>query len=41
MFNQTFIIVTHNESLANMANRKLLMRDGYIIDTLTTVEEQA
>ena len=28
-FNQTFIIVTHNESLALMADRKLVMRDGY------------
>jgi lipoprotein-releasing system ATP-binding protein len=27
-FNQTFVIVTHNESLANMADRKLIMRDG-------------
>ena len=30
-FNQTFIIVTHNEELANMADRKLTMRDGVII----------
>jgi ABC-type lipoprotein export system ATPase subunit len=29
--NQTFVIVTHNESLANMADRKLEMRDGKII----------
>ena len=29
--NQTFIIVTHNEELANMADRKLTMRDGVII----------
>ncbi|MCW3083100.1 MAG: Lipoprotein-releasing system ATP-binding protein LolD [Bacteroidetes bacterium] len=27
-FNQTFVIVTHNEELANMADRKLVMRDG-------------
>ena len=27
-FNQTFIIVTHNEELANMADRKLTMKDG-------------
>lgn len=27
-FNQTFIIVTHNEQLANMADRKLTMQDG-------------
>jgi lipoprotein-releasing system ATP-binding protein len=30
-FNQTFIIVTHNEGLATMADRKLTMRDGVII----------
>lgn len=30
-FNQTFVIVTHNEQLANMADRKLEMRDGLII----------
>lgn len=29
-FNQTFIIVTHNEELANMADRKLIMKDGVI-----------
>jgi len=29
--NQTFIIVTHNEELANMADRKLTMKDGVII----------
>ncbi len=27
---QTFIIVTHNESLANMADRKIVMKDGQI-----------
>ncbi|MDO4228782.1 MAG: ABC transporter ATP-binding protein [Capnocytophaga sp.] len=30
-FNQTFVIVTHNEELANMADRKLTMLDGKII----------
>ncbi|MGE0562561.1 MAG: ABC transporter ATP-binding protein [Flavobacteriales bacterium] len=30
-FNQTFIIVTHNEELANMADQKLLMKDGNIV----------
>ncbi len=30
-FQQTFIIVTHNQTLANMADRKLVMRDGLII----------
>ena len=29
-FNQTFIIVTHNAELANMADRKLVMKDGII-----------
>ena len=29
-FQQTFIIVTHNEELANMADRKLIMKDGLI-----------
>ena len=31
-FNQTFVIVTHNEELANMADRKLEMKDGKIIN---------
>jgi lipoprotein-releasing system ATP-binding protein len=30
MFRQTYIIVTHNTDLANMADRKLTMRDGLI-----------
>ncbi|MDG1160838.1 MAG: ABC transporter ATP-binding protein [Flavobacteriaceae bacterium] len=30
-FNQTFIIVTHNQELADMADRKLTMRDGIIV----------
>lgn len=30
-FNQTFVIVTHNEELANMADRKLVMKDGNIV----------
>ncbi len=30
-FNQTFIIVTHNEDLANMADKKLVMKDGNIV----------
>ena len=29
-FNQTFVIVTHNEQLANMSDRKLTMLDGLI-----------
>lgn len=30
-FGQTFVIVTHNEELAEMADRKLTMVDGYIV----------
>ena len=30
-FGQTFVIITHNEELANMADRKLTMKDGKII----------
>ena len=29
-YNQTFVIVTHNEDLAEMADRKLIMADGII-----------
>ncbi len=30
-FKQTFVIVTHNEDFANMADRKLTMKDGEIV----------
>ena len=30
-FGQTFVIVTHNETLADMADRKLVMKDGLMI----------
>ena len=30
-FGQTFVIVTHNEELAEMADRKLVMQDGLIV----------
>ena len=33
-FGQTFVIVTHNEELADMADRKLVMRDGTIVTQL-------
>ncbi|RWY54086.1 ABC transporter ATP-binding protein [Mucilaginibacter gilvus] len=33
-FNQTFVIVTHNEELAGMADRTILMKDGLIVDSL-------
>jgi lipoprotein-releasing system ATP-binding protein len=29
--NQTFVVVTHNDELANMADRKLVMKDGHIV----------
>ncbi len=29
--NQTFVIITHNDELANMADRKLTMKDGVIL----------
>ncbi len=31
-FGQTFVIVTHNEALANISDRKLVMADGKFID---------
>ncbi len=31
-YNQTFVIVTHNEQLANMADRKLIMKDGVMVN---------
>ena len=30
-FNQTFIIVTHNEDLAALSDRKVIMKDGLIV----------
>ncbi|MEO5997237.1 MAG: ABC transporter ATP-binding protein [Chitinophagaceae bacterium] len=32
-FNQTFLIVTHNEELAQMSDRELHMKDGKMIDS--------
>jgi lipoprotein-releasing system ATP-binding protein len=31
-FDQTFVIVTHNEHLAQLADRKILMKDGLIVE---------
>jgi lipoprotein-releasing system ATP-binding protein len=31
-FHQTIVIVTHNEELAEMADRRLLMKDGLLLD---------
>lgn len=33
-FGQTFVIVTHNEDLAEMSDRKIMMKDGRIVDEL-------
>jgi len=30
-YNQTIIIVTHNEELANMSDRKIVMKDGKVV----------
>lgn len=31
-FNQTIVVVTHNEELAEMADRRLIMKDGRMLD---------
>jgi len=33
-FDQTFVIVTHNEHLAELSDRKVLMKDGLIVNDL-------
>lgn len=32
--NQTFVIVTHNNELANMSDRKIIMQDGQVISRI-------
>ncbi len=39
-FGQTFVIVTHNEELADMADRKLTMVDGLITDSQQVVRTE-
>lgn len=36
-FGYSFVIVTHNEDFANMADRKLVMKDGMMLDTSLSV----
>ena len=36
-FGQTFVIVTHNPELADMADRKLTMVDGNIVDSIESI----
>jgi lipoprotein-releasing system ATP-binding protein len=36
--NQTFVIVTHNQELADMADRKLVMKDGLILPEINATE---
>jgi lipoprotein-releasing system ATP-binding protein len=38
-FGQTFVIVTHNEELANMADRKLEMVDGKIFSETASIKK--
>lgn len=38
-FGQTFVIVTHNNELANMVDRKLTMKDGKIIENVTVTRK--
>jgi lipoprotein-releasing system ATP-binding protein len=33
-FNQTFIMITHNEELAKLTDRTLIMKDGQIVEEL-------
>lgn len=36
-FNQTFVMITHNEDLARMTDRTLVMKDGKIVEELKNI----
>ncbi len=40
LYNQTFVVVTHNEHLAAMADRTLMMQDGAVITELYRTNSQ-
>lgn len=38
-YNQTFIIVTHNNELANVSDRILMMKDGEIVQEVSSIKQ--
>ena len=39
-FGHTFIMITHNEALANMTDRIFTMRDGKIVDEVKSLNSR-